>query len=177
MNFEIAINKKMSWKMKATFNACLLYRRTFLSDLITDMEKLTADEVKWTTENTEKLFGIIWCFVRNRTPETPEYLVWKKNLPGIQAIKVVQAIASLWAMCSVPVVDTPAADDHQHEGTDPSLSLYIYLARKMRISMTDFAEMIPGELLDIVNFEAKMQDAAADPTYKATQADYDSFFD
>lgn len=177
MNFEIAINKKELWKMRATFNACLLYRRTFLSDLIQDMEKLTADDVKWTTENVEKLFGIIWCFVKNREPNTPEYLIWKKGLPGIQAIKVVQAIASLWAMCSVPVINTPAADDHQREGMDPCLSLYIYLARKMHISMTDFAGMIPGELLDIVNFETRMQDAAADPTYKATQADFDGFFE
>ena len=172
MKATIALNRKMKAEVKIDFRAALIYRQTFLSDLIEDMTALTKDGVYWTTENIEKLFGIIWAHVKNANDSTPDYLVWKKRLPGIQAILVVRALYGLWAVVSEPVVKT-ADEGRSRDDLEPSYSLYRYIARKLKIDFGEFLQMTPGELLDIANFETKMQ---AEPVYTATQADYDNFF-
>ena len=172
MKATIALNRKMKAEVIIDFRAALIYRQTFLSDMITDMTALTKDGVYWTTENIEKLFGVIWAHVKNADETTPDYHIWKKRLPGIQAILVVRALYGLWAIVSEPVVKT-VDEGRSRDDLEPSYSLYRYIARKLKIDFDEFLSMTPGELLDVANFESKM---AKEPVYTATQADYDSFF-
>ena len=176
MNFELQTGKKQVLRMRANFAAVLLYRRIFLADMIKDMTELTQDGIEWDDVRIDKLFGIIWCFIKNREPETPDYLEWKKAQPELNAIEIVKSIQTVWVMASTPLIENTDAETPQRDDLQPSLALYLYLARKMGISVSDFSEMIPGEVLDIANYEAVMQEVVKDPTYKAAQNDYDEFF-
>ena len=179
MNFSITYNQKDSAEMTATFRTADIYRKTFLSDMIKDMARFTSDDtnVSWNDEDINKLFGIIWAHIKCRNKETPEFEDWKKTLKNIKAIEAVKKISELWMTLSVPTIEqdeinsAPSRDD-----VEPSYLLYKYLARKLNISNDEFLEMTPGELMDIVWFELKMERESKDPTYKAAQNDYDEFF-
>lgn len=179
MDFEV-VTRKITFMMRATLRAGSLYRRIFCADLVKD---LTTDFDN--TDNfsdIEKVFQLIYIFCYNKNFSMPDYHTWKDSLPAFPAGEVIRAIQGVWAAVSTPTIEPPEpeedeeAEGRQRKTEEASFLFYQYLARKLKISFTDMGSMLPGELIDILYYDMRMQYNAENPEYLANQSDYEDFF-
>ena len=172
MDFQVE-TKKARYKMRATMQTARLYRSIFLSDLIKDLT-LDSEEL-----DAEKITKIMYVHVLCRDESIQEYEAWTATLPAIPLSDVITAIQTVWTAITMPTVDIPA-DTGESEGrvrdTDLGYSNILYIGKKLKLSLFEMDVLTPGEILDMLYTEVKMQEEQKNPVYLATQDDYENFF-
>ena len=177
MDFRISSDGKDCYDIRVNFKAARLYRQNFMSDLIRDLKIFTEYEGQINEEDTEKMLGIVWSHLKAKNSSVPDYTSWKNKVKKIDLSILIPVINNLWSILSVPTIKTNKDEnERQQMGAENSWNLYRYLARKMKIPMVELDEMTPGELMDIVYYEMKMNEMEENPVYIAKQEDFEDFF-